>query len=276
MTEHALEVAHGDRFEFGENWARFLQQLDDNRISEAEKSLKQWLGTESLQGKRFLDVGSGSGLFSLAARRMGARVHSFDYDPSSVRCAQELRRRYFPDDPDWVVEEGSALDADYLNRLGVFEVLYSWGVLHHTGSMWQALGNVAPLVAPGGLLFISIYNNQGIPSRGWTLVKRTYNRLPRLLRPLVLWPAFAYLWGPKTLRDILIGKPFHSWRNYSTLRGMSAGRDVVDWVGGYPFEVARPEEIFAFYRERGFSLQRLKTCAGKSGCNEFVFVRDGN
>src|SRR5580704_1844171 len=96
MTQHATEVAAGERFEFGKNWERFLQTLNDDKIAEAISSLKNMLETESLAGRSFLDIGSGSGLFSLAARRLGARVHSFDYDPNSVECARILRARYFP------------------------------------------------------------------------------------------------------------------------------------------------------------------------------------
>src|SRR5215831_10451727 len=91
------------RFAFGKNWSRFLELLNDERIAEAERSLKDYFGVEHLRGKGFLDVGSGSGLFSLAARRLGARVRSFDYDGDSVACTAELRRRYFPDDPLWIV-----------------------------------------------------------------------------------------------------------------------------------------------------------------------------
>src|SRR3954453_10925637 len=149
IVEHADEVARGGRFEFGENWARFLAVVDESRIVEAERSLREMLGVERLDGRSFLDIGSGSGLFSLAAVRLGAeRVHSFDFDPSSVGCTLELRRRYGAD-ADWAVEQGSALDTAYLARLGTFDVVYSWGVLHHTGDMWRALGNVARLVAPG-------------------------------------------------------------------------------------------------------------------------------
>ncbi|HEX8183406.1 MAG TPA: 50S ribosomal protein L11 methyltransferase, partial [Blastocatellia bacterium] len=110
VNQHSREVASRQRFEFGKNWARFLALLDDARIAKAEESLKKMLEVEHLNGKRFLDVGSGSGLFSLAARRLGAEVHSFDYDPNSVACTAELRRRYFPDDDRWLVEEASALD----------------------------------------------------------------------------------------------------------------------------------------------------------------------
>ena len=132
-SSHRAEVASGERFEFGKNWARFLAVLNEERIAEAENSLRQMLECETLQNKTFLDIGSGSGLFSLAARRLGAEVFSFDYDPNSVGCTRELRRRYFENDGQWRVEEGSALERKYLESLGKFDIVYSWGVLHHTG-----------------------------------------------------------------------------------------------------------------------------------------------
>lgn len=267
------EVKKRERFQLGENWRRFLSVLNEERIIEAEKSLKEKLEIEDLQGKTFLDIGSGSGLFSLAARRLGAKVHSFDYDPDSVACTEELKRRYFEDDPEWTIEQGSVLDEDYLKSLGQFDIVYSWGVLHHTGAMWKALENFSALVHKGGKLFISIYNDAGRSSRRWKLIKQSYNRLPKYLRFIVLYPCFIRLWLPTTIRDFLVGQPFHTWKNYvSSSRGMHPWRDVVDWVGGYPFEVAKPEEIFDFYRQRGYRLEKLKTCAGGHGCNEFVFV----
>ena len=269
---HGAEVESGDRFAFGENWRRFLEGLTEARITEAERSLLGMLALSSLDGLCFVDVGCGSGLFSLAARRLGARVHSFDYDPKSVACAVELKRRFFPADAQWTVEEGSALDTAFLAGLGQFEVVYSWGVLHHTGAMWTALDNVRALVAPGGRLYVALYHDAGRSSRLWLRVKRLYNRLPSSLRALVLVPAFCVLWGPALLRDLLIGRPFQTWRAYAATRGMSPWRDVVDWVGGYPYEFARPEEIFAFYRDRGFALANLRTFNG-NGCDEFVFVR---
>lgn len=274
-SRHAQEVAAGERFEFGNNWASFLELLDNQRIASACESLQSMLGVQDLEGKSFVDIGSGSGLFSLAARRLGARVHSFDYDTRSVACTAELRRRYYPGDADWTVEQGSTLDPAYIGSLGLFDIVYSWGVLHHTGAMWEALGNVAPLADEGSTLFISIYNDQGRESRRWWKVKYRYNSLPPSLRFLVLWPSAWKLWRGRILRDSLRGDPLKTWREYSRKRGMSAWRDVVDWVGGYPFEVAKPEEIFHFYRDRGFELIRLQTQAGDLGCNEFVFVKSG-
>jgi 2-polyprenyl-6-hydroxyphenyl methylase/3-demethylubiquinone-9 3-methyltransferase len=223
-----------DRFQFGENWLKFLSVLDDSRISFVEESLKDILGLETLEDKAFLDVGSGSGLFSLAARRLGAKVHSFDYDSNSLACTVELKRRYFDNDPEWVIEESSVLDQECLNGLGKFDIVYAWGVLHHTGSMWKASENIIPLVSNG--LFIAFYNDQGRASNIWLSIKRLYNWLPRALRWFVLTPTALRLWGQRMVRDLLSGRPLHTWRHYSelSLRGMSPWRDVVDRVGGLP------------------------------------------
>lgn len=261
------EVIQGQRFQFGDNWKHFLSVLNDERIAAAENSLQQMLEVDNLQGKTFLDIGSGSGLFSLAARRLGAKVHSFDYDSDSVACTQEIRSRYFSEDADWIVEEGSVLDIDYIKSLGQFDIVYSWGVLHHTGAMWQALENANLPVAERGNLFISIYNDQGVISDYWKKLKQFYNQSPKPIQLLLIFVGGLYCQSCFALLQLL------KYRQTKKHRGMSGYHDIVDWIGGYPFEVAKPEEIFNFYRDRGYILKKLKTCGGRHGCNEFVFVK---
>jgi 2-polyprenyl-3-methyl-5-hydroxy-6-metoxy-1,4-benzoquinol methylase len=273
---HSIEIAHGERFEFGDNWASFLSVLDEERILAAERALQRMLQVERLDGLRFLDIGSGSGLSSLAARRLGATVHSFDYDPQSVACTHELRRRYFPEDDRWTVERASALDAGYLRSLGRFDVVYSWGVLHHTGRMWDGLENAMIPVAPGGKLFIAIYNDTGTQSRRWRWIKRTYNALPKPARKPFAVAVTLPLEVKSFAAAVAKGRPgdyVRSWTNYRRRRGMNKWHDGLDWVGGYPYEFATPDEIFDFYSARGFALTKLKCGVVGLGCNEFVFTR---
>lgn len=264
------------RFEFGKNWRKFLTLLNNERIQAAERSLLHTLELDSLAGKTFLDIGSGSGLFSLAARGLGAKVHSVDIDDESVACTRELKRRFFPDDEQWTIEKASVLDQRYLDSLGTFDIVYSWGVLHHTGAMWQAIENAHKLTVPGGRLFIAIYNDQGGWSTRWKFIKRIYNVLPRILKPAFV---VAVALPRETLHAVYMcaalkpGLYIRYWTHYESIRGMSRWHDMVDWIGGWPFEVAKPEQIFEFLKRRGFSLQNMTTTGGGLGCNEFVFLK---
>jgi 2-polyprenyl-6-hydroxyphenyl methylase/3-demethylubiquinone-9 3-methyltransferase len=271
MSTFAAEVERGERFEFGKNWERFLSTLKDEHIRIAENAIKEMLRAESLQGRTFLDIGSGSGLSSLAARRLGAKVHSFDFDPHSVGCTQELRSRYFPDDEDWTVQEGSALDADFIRSLGPFDIVYSWGVLHHTGQMWKGIENASLAVKNGGSLLIALYNDEGVKSRLWTKVKRVYCS-GLLGKALVCVTFVPVLFAFHCCKCVVMRR--NEFAVYRKRRGMSVVYDWFDWLGGYPFEVAKVEDVFNFLRDRGFRLDNLKT-TNRMGNNQLVFIKQG-
>jgi 2-polyprenyl-3-methyl-5-hydroxy-6-metoxy-1,4-benzoquinol methylase len=273
------EFRQGKRFQFGKNWQSFLRTVDEHSITDAERRLIEFLDVSSLNRQFFLDVGCGSGLHSLAACRLGARVVSFDYDPDAVDATCQLRARFPYEEDTWRVEAGSVLDSDYLATLGEFDVVYSWGVLHHTGAMWQALENVKLLVKEGGTLYIAIYNDKGKVSRWWTTRKKRYCSLPSPLKPLY----FLWVYTRVELREMGFSRKIHkvprrfrkyimARREYKKDRGMSRWHDMIDWIGGYPYEYAKAEDLVAFYEKAGFRLKKLARNDG-TGNHELVFVK---
>jgi len=273
MMTAAADIEQGKRFGFGKNWSAFLQVVNDDRILEAEQSLRSFLGVENLAGKRFLDLGCGSGLFSLAANRLGADVYSFDYDESSVACTAELKRRYAASAGSWRIESGSVLDRRYVEGLGTFDICYSWGVLHHTDSLWQAVYNAQIPLRSGGQLFIAIYNDEGIRSALWEAIKRNYCAGP--VRRGVLTAVFYTLFFLAGLAIDLVKlrNPARRFTEHRKYRGMSLIHDWKDWLGGYPYERASPQRVQGFLENLGFKLLRLARPDFGFGNNQFLFVK---
>jgi len=266
-------------FSFGKNWESFLKSIDDERIKVAEDSLTDFVNVKDLSGKTFLDIGCGSGLFSYAAFNLGAsQVVSFDVDPFSVKCCRHMYS-LAGSPSNWQVYEGSILDKAFIGRFGTFDVVYSWGVLHHTGAMWEALKNAATLVSQNGYLYVALYNK--ILDRNdathwvhlfWLKVKRAYNGYPKfgayVLEPLAMSAYVAMLLAK-------LKNPITHVKNYKSHRGMSWRTDATDWIGGYPYEFATVEEVFRFLKGKfpTFDLINIKVTSGR-GLNWYLFQRD--
>ena len=261
-----------DTFRFGRNWQRYLSTyLDAGREGIAADSIRQLVG--DLEGKTFLDVGCGSGLFSLCAHRAGAAgVVSFDVDPESVAATRVLHQRAGSPDS-WRVLYGSILDSDFLQELNCADVVYSWGVLHHTGDMYTAIRNAASLVSPGGVFAIAIYNRmrgRWLDSRRWWHIKRAYSRASRPgQRAMEL--AYSTYWLLGQLRGRQ--NPFRVARDYRNSRGMALWTDMIDWLGGYPYEFASAQEIIDFCQQDCTMrcIKAIPVGEGDSGNNQFVF-----
>jgi len=270
-------MAGETRYEFGANWQSYARRaLNEERIAHAVSSLRDYLGVEQLRGLRFLDIGCGSGLFSLAALRLGAaRVESFDYDPQSVATALELRSRFGIARECWHVRRGSVLDPEFMATVESTDIVYSWGVLHHTGRMWDAIDAAATRVRPGGAFAISIYNRvDRFPdsSRMWWHLKRAYTSSPGPVRRLMegVYIGNFMLTRLVTLRNPL--KPMLD-REGAGRRGMDFLHDVRDWLGGFPYEYATSGEVLEHVRGRsGYELVKLVNWEGNA-CNEFLFRR---
>jgi SAM-dependent methyltransferase len=264
-----------DAFRFGRNWQRYVADyLAPEREEIAAKSLHDLLETD-LAGRSFLDIGCGSGLFSLCAHKDGASsVVSIDVDPDSVAATRALRERAGSPD-NWKVIHGSILDEALLEQVAPAEVVYSWGVLHHTGDMWTAIRNASRLVAPGGLFCIAIYNRvtgRYLDSERWLKIKRAYNHSSRPVQVAMEW-AYTLQWGLDELRSH--NNPIRLAREYRRHRGMALRTDLIDWLGGYPYEFASADEIVRFCEdELGFSTRKVvELLSLATGNNEFVFER---
>jgi 2-polyprenyl-6-hydroxyphenyl methylase/3-demethylubiquinone-9 3-methyltransferase len=267
-------------FSFGKNWQSFIKDyINEERIAEAKKSLLGFLGGNKIEGRTFLDIGCGSGLFSLAAYQLGAaKVLSFDLDQHSVACCKYLRQKE-ADPGNWQIEQGSILDKNFISALGKFDLVYSWGVLHHTGMMYEAINNTLSLVNKGGLLYIAIYNKAdsfGVYPDGrfgtsdfWKKAKKIYAHSCRFIQLAVDYAVMGFL---VTAYILTLKNPIKKIKSHKELRGMSWEVDIRDWLGGWPYEYACPDEIFKFVKKHGFSLENLKSNNGLRN-NEFLFVK---
>lgn len=266
------EIGGKSRFAFGRNWKNFSRIIDEQRIDLATRCLADFAGLNDLTGLTFVDVGCGSGLMSLAAYRMGASVFSFDYDKDSVECTKALRSRYCENVERWDVVEGSVLDREFLRTIGQYDVVYSWGVLHHTGQMWNAIENLELLVKENAVVYIALYNFQEHWSSFYLALKKAYTRANFPGKFSILFLYLLYTMGIAMMFDILrLRNPVKRYQEKKKQRGMSYFYDAIDWVGGYPFEVARPEEIILRYVRNGYVIVNLKTVGGGLACNEYCF-----
>lgn len=268
MSKELLQAE--THFEFGKNWSDYSHRITDIEIEQSKQGLLKLISAEEIKGASFLDIGSDSGLHSLAAHLLGAReITAIDIDKDSVETTRRVLEKYKVSAR---VERVSIFEDE---SLGEYDIVYSWGVLHHTGDMWTAVRNAASHVKPGGLLVIALYQKTPLCA-AWTLEKRLYTAAPRPLRSVA-----SGIFGTVQLAAMAVAKgrnPVSFVKNYKIQRGMSYWHDVHDWLGGYPYESSTPKETKDFVVDLGFepvNIGDLKPGLGifGTGCAEYVFRR---
>jgi 2-polyprenyl-6-hydroxyphenyl methylase/3-demethylubiquinone-9 3-methyltransferase len=259
----------GRHFAFGENWRSFVRIIDAERIENAQRGLLRLFVPEDLCGRTFLDIGCGSGLSSLAASRLGvASVTAIDVDQNSVFAAQALLGAKVLKTP-WTATTVSVFDLPP----DQYDIVYSWGVLHHTGDMWRAIRVASARVKPAGLIAIAIYAKTPFCCL-WRIEKALYSRAPKWVQFLAR-RTYLLLWA----LAVAVATRRCPFRPESRPRGMDLAHDIHDWLGGYPYESATPDEVRGFLVNLGFSpiresLVRERRGVLGSGCDEYVFTRD--
>ncbi len=275
-------------FSFGKNWKNYVRSVvNDKVLEETKNSLLKYLPPQEYIGKTFIDIGCGSGLFSLASLILGCKkTISIDIDEYSIESTLLTKQKFsnlLPNDIEWQISKGDVLDnitIENLIKQGGGDIVYSWGVLHHTGNMRQAIRECAKLVKPGGYLIIAIYNHAP-SSKFWQNVKIFYNKY-KIMQPImnILYGSFV------SIGYMIYRKTFKLYRG----RGMHVFYDAIDWLGGYPYEYACFNEIVEFVENLKFKLDKFPTklpCgkdqksnffinirAKNVGCNEFVFKKN--
>lgn len=239
-------------FSFGKNWRSFIQTVSEETFRVASEDIDTWLNMDFVKDKTVVDIGCGSGIHSLAFWTKGAKeILSFDVDPHSVAATEELWRKA-GNPSNWKILTGSILDQDLVGRLGKFDIVYSWGVLHHTGAMWEALENASTLVRRGGTFWVALYK-KGPNYKKHLDTKIKYNATSDLGKRLMVARIIALKMVSRALR---LKNPFYLFQ--TKRRGMNAYHDLIDWLGGLPYEVASEEEITSFLEKKGFRAERIE------------------
>lgn len=262
-------------FAFGRNWASYAEGITQNEVDAAEAGLSRLLGGARLDGRRFLDIGCGSGLHSLAALRLGAsEVVATDIDPDSVATTRAVLERHAGGG--WRTKEISVFDLSP-ETYGRFDVVYAWGVLHHTGDMVRAIRQASSLVAENGEFVFALYRRIWM-DEFWRREKRWY----AYASPRAQARARAVYVALFRLGLRLTGRRFADYvAGYRSNRGMDYDHDVHDWMGGWPYESILPVEVDAIMRPLGFEPVRVFAHKGGiggrhigffgSGCDEYVY-----
>jgi hypothetical protein len=200
----------------------------------------------------------------VSAAESGANVFGIDVDKENIMALEKTRMAMdYTQAPEVCVV--SILDQSFVRQHEhQFDIVHSWGVLHHTGNMTKAIENACLLVSDNGNFICSIYNRHW-SSPLWKIIKWCYNVFPAPIQKVVVGIMYPVIYLSKWIVTRKDPKAME--------RGMDFFHNVVDWVGGYPYEYATADEIKSLVTRQGFKILRIIPAKVPTGCNEFVFKK---
>jgi 2-polyprenyl-6-hydroxyphenyl methylase/3-demethylubiquinone-9 3-methyltransferase len=215
-------------FSFGFNWESYVDMIMNEDIIERHKkdldSIYKSFNLD-IRGLDVIDIGSGSGLSSVCFERLGAKsITSLDIDKHSYNATLLTKNKFGNGSSKWDVINKSVLDG-IENK---YDLVYSWGVLHHTGNMFQAINIASNAVRDGGYFHVALYIDG-----------------PTYLTHLKTKQKFASLDRDEKIDYLLnyLGGSGNDWFIPDN-RGMMKFHDALDWLGGLPYEVCNPNDLF--------------------------------
>lgn len=226
FTNYVDNLSDSGEFSFGFNWVDYVQKILSEPIIEIHRQDLNRIYDEAgldIKGLNIIDIGSGSGLSSLALLRLGAKsIHSIDVDPYSVEASKLTKFKFGNNAENWNIEHKSVFD----NDLGKYDLVYTWGVLHHTGDLSRAIDQAVNSVADNGYLHVALYRSG--PNYPAHLAQKQY--FASLDRKGKIEYLYNYTGGNPYMFNL-------------DNRGMNTFHDALDWLGGLPYEVYNPDEL---------------------------------
>ncbi len=261
-----MNIKKDTRFEFGQNWNLYSKSISDVEVNLAKQGIIKLMPTKTaLDSKSFLDIGCGSGIHSIAANTLGFEsITATDFDLKSVNTAISNKKIF---NSNINIFQDDILNTKIKNK---FDVVYSWGVLHHTGNMEKAILNSRKLVNDEGYLIIAIYKKTYF-CKMWHFIKKLYCNSPRFIKKIFNFTFYTLRLSLYLIKGNKISK-------YKQIRGMNLYFDSIDWLGGFPYESASKDVIVSMVGD-GFELVKFfdaKPNLGLMGsaCSEYTFKKN--
>ena len=240
---------------------RFYDVVWTEYIPEYEKSEEHWqlfYSPEEIKGKRVLDAGCGTGIFSIIFARNGAaEVIGLDISPGSLTTARHLKDNFKLDNVHF--QQADMLQLPFPNQS--FDIVWAWGTVHHTLNPWQAMEELLRVLKPGGSILLAIYTKTKITFLHEIIRKTLIKTSRKTWQPLA--KIMAFFRGPV----VAIFKKREKSRQGEKLEEL-----IFDWYFVPIRHHYYPREIKDFLEQKGLTIEKFLPASGRfDSTSNFIY-----